>query len=104
MARFDVCKSRDRRSAASIPYLLVVQHDLFDDLKTRLVIPLARRKAVPKPLTGLHPLVEVLGDKVVLLTTEMAGVPSSTLGPVVASLAGERAVIIAAIDFLISGA
>ena len=104
MARFDVCKNRDRRSATSIPYLLVVQHDLFDDLATRLVIPLARRKTVPKPLTGLHPLVDVLGDKVVLLTTEMAGVPRATLGPRVASLAADRAVIIGAIDFLVSGA
>ncbi len=104
MARFDVCKNRDRRSATALPYLLLVQHDLFDDLATRMVIPLARRKAVPKPLTGLHPLVDVLGDKVVLLTTEMAGVPASALGPVVASLAADRAVIVAAIDFLISGA
>jgi toxin CcdB len=102
--RFDVCKNPDRRTAQAIPYVVVVQHDLFDDLATRLVIPLGRRKTVRKPLSGLNLEFEVLGERVVLLTTELAGVPRAALGPVVSSLAAHRAAILGAIDFLISGA
>jgi hypothetical protein len=38
------------------------------------------------------------------MVPEMAGVPRSTLGPVVGSLASESPTILAAVDFLISGA
>ena len=104
MARFDVCANRDRRSARTIPYLLVLQHDLFDDLATRLVVPLLRADEVARPMTGLNPVLELDGERLVLMVPELAGVPRSTMGPVVGSLAHEGPTILAAVDFLISGA
>lgn len=103
MARFDVCENQDRRSAGAIPYLLVIQHDLFDGLATRLVVPLFRPEEVPRPMSGLNPVLELDGEPLVLMVPEMAGVPRATLGPVVGSLADQGPTILAAVDFLISG-
>ena len=103
MARFDVYQNANRATARDVPLLLDVQHDLFERLGTRMVIPLFTEKAVKKPMTRLNPTFEVAGMRVVLMTPEMAGVPSAVLGPRVGSLAGESAAILGAVDFLLTG-
>lgn len=57
MARFDVGRNGDRRTEPSIPYLLVLQHDLFDGLVTCLVVPLFRASEVKRPMKGLNPTI-----------------------------------------------
>jgi toxin CcdB len=51
----------------------------------------------------LTPIVEVDGKRHVMVTQQLAGIAKSHLGQQVASLASQRNVIIAALDFLISG-
>jgi toxin CcdB len=103
MARFDVHRNANRATVEDFPYLLDVQADLFADLKSRLVVPLIPQAAIAKPMTRLNPAFTVQGRKVVMATTDLAGVPVSALGDKVASLLGESAVIIGAIDFLLTG-
>lgn len=100
MAQFDVYKNTNEDSNERVPYVLDIQHDLLDNLSTRVVIPLVRDI---KPLSHLSPTVEVQGMKLVLSTAEMASVPLAVLGEKVASLAEFRQDIIGAVDFLITG-
>jgi toxin CcdB len=101
--RFDVYRNPNRETREEFPYLLDVQADLFSELATRLVVPLARRTAVRSPLTRLNPIFPVEGKPVVMLTTEIAGVPVAALGAKVSSLAENAVDIVGAIDFLLTG-
>ena len=103
MAQFDVYRNRNRRTQAEIPYLLDLQHALLDPLATRVVAPLVRADAFGKPARVLNPVFRVEGKRVIMSTAELAGVPAKSLGRLVASMASERAAIVAAIDVLWSG-
>jgi len=104
MAQLEVFANPDKGSRRRIPYLLDVQHDLLDGLTTRVVVPLAK----PDVLAGhaidrLTPTVEVGGQKLVMLTPELAGVPKTALGKRVGELERFRAEIIGALDMLLTG-
>ena len=101
MPQFDV--SRNPRSR-QYPLLLDVQADLLAQLATRVVVPLVRLKRPGAgPITRLNPVATIHGKEYVLLFQEIAAIPKSALGGVVASLATRRAEIIAAIDLLFTG-
>jgi toxin CcdB len=104
MAQFDVYRNANPATRTRIPYLLDVQSDLLEPLATRVVVPLARPEVLGgKPAERLSPGFEVEGRRLLMLTPELAGVPRKALGEPVASLAGERHAIIAALDLVFTG-
>lgn len=104
MAQFTVHKNTNPQTRSAIPFLLDVQSDLLSDLETRVVVPLCPASAVRgKPLRGLTPILQIEGASYILLTPQLAGIPRSELGAVVASVEHNRFEIIAAIDFLVTG-
>jgi toxin CcdB len=104
MAQFDVYQNKNSRSKAMYPLLVDVQAELLDELQTRVVIPLTKLPALVRtPIGGLVPTVKVSNTNYLLLTPELAGVPVSSLGKAVANILGQRLVIIAALDLLITG-
>jgi toxin CcdB len=98
MAQFDVYANPVGRG-----YLLDVQADILDDLKTRLVVPLMPAAKGPPALKRLHPEFEIDGQRTIMATHLMAAVPLDELRDLVGSLAPERYAIIGAIDFLLGG-
>jgi toxin CcdB len=106
MAQFDVhvAPGRDR---AAVPYVVVVQSRRFDQLGTRVVIPLMAVRTQPRT-EGLTvtPAFTVEGSVVYLNPLEIQTVPRSRLGKLVASLADDNASgrIISAMDEVISRA
>ena len=61
-------------------------------LGTRLVVPLYRQDATGGlPITRLCPVVSFLGQALVALVPELAGIPLRELGPVVGELSPHRA-------------
>jgi toxin CcdB len=104
VGQFSVFKNKNPRSKAAFPFLVDVQSDLLDDLRTRVVIPLAKAPALAKkPISTLSPLVEVQGQKYVLLTPQLAGISRSDLGAEVTNITEQRNAVIAALDCLITG-
>ncbi|MCL4184436.1 MAG: CcdB family protein [Burkholderiaceae bacterium] len=103
MPQFDVYRNPDTSSRARFPFLLDIQSDLLDSLATRVVVPMASAANDATPMSQLMPVFEVEGQRVVLRTTEIAGVPRKAVGRHVTSLAGHRHEIVAALDVLISG-
>ena len=84
------------------PFLLDVQSDFLNDLKTRLVIP-AVMQTNHKPISRLNPQFIWENEQYLLITQEMAAIPSNNLGERVTDLQVLRGEIMAAIDLLITG-
>jgi toxin CcdB len=101
MAQFDVHRNPGPDSK-HVPYLLDVQSDLLSDVLTRIVVPLARATVHPKAVR-LYPEFEVEGVRVIMLTTDLAGVGKSEIGARVSSLAEHRDTIRDALDFAFQG-
>jgi len=104
VAQFSVYRNKNARTKATFPYLVDVQSDLLEPLNTRVVIPMTKAAALTrKPVSHLTPEVSFNGDRYVLMTPQLAGVGRAELGSHAGTLVDERQVIMAAIDFLITG-
>jgi toxin CcdB len=103
MAQFDVFLNINSQTKKYIPYLLDIQADLLSDLATRIVVPLADSKQFDKTMKYLHPHFIIENKQVVMITTEMAGVPTKILGNKIVSLTNYRQDIINALDFIFTG-
>jgi len=101
MARFDVYAF----GGPDVPFVIDVQADFLNTLKTRLVIPLIPKDSyVGKPLDRLHPTLLLDDSNYLLMTTDMAALPISRLGEKVSNLEDScRLTITNAIDFLLQG-
>lgn len=103
MAQFDAHENLNLETQQLVPYLLNVQADLLDGLRTRMVVPLLTLSGVGSPIGHLNPQFKIKRISVVMATAEMAGVDLHILGEKVCSLQDRRNDIIAALDFLFSG-
>jgi len=102
--RFDVFRNPSTVSAKKMPYLLVVQSDLLQEMETCAVLPLARAQAAKASASErLNPEFEIENMPVVQLTQLIAAVPVSALRKHVANLEPQRDAILRALDFLFSG-
>jgi toxin CcdB len=103
MAQFSVYRNK-AASGTQIPYLLDVQSGLLDQLETRVVVPLYRLDAFKgKVFTKLTPVFEIEGVRVIMMTSELAGVQKKQLGSEAHSLVRHHDEIVAALDMLIFG-
>ena len=98
MARFDVYAG----VGAEEGYVVGVQAPLLYDLATRIVIPLLPRDTT-LAVRELNPTVDVGGRSFMLMTQELAAIPSSLLRQPVVSLADRRDDITRALDTLFTG-
>ncbi len=104
MPQFSIYRNRNAQTKSVFPLLLDIQSDLLDDLPTRAVIPLTQSSGVThKPLSRLTPFIKVEEKAYMLLTYQLASVAKSVLGPAVSDASTDRGVIVAALEFLISG-
>jgi toxin CcdB len=98
MARYDVFAGSAKGS-----YLLDVQTDLIEHLKTRMVVPLLPAEAAPSPVKKLHPVFEIGGRRLVMATHLMAAVPTVQLKESRFNLAKHHDEIVGALDMLFQG-
>jgi len=105
VSQFTVHRNRNAATRARFPLLLDVQTDLLEELGTRVVIPLTPATAAARrsALQTLTPTCTVDGREYLLVTPQLAGIAARELGQPVADLSVERATIIAALDFLVTG-
>lgn len=104
MEQFTLYKNENKNSKKAYPYFVDVQSDLLSDLNSRIVLPLAAQKTL-KNLNAkkLCPIIEIDGDKFILLTHQMTSVPSTILKKKAGSLEHYRYDILGAIDLLLTG-
>lgn len=104
MSQFILYKNLNKTTASTYPYFVDVQNELLSTLNSRLVIPLTPLDLLDqKAPSHLCPTIHIAQGDFVVLTQQMASVPTNILAEPVADLGNFRTEIIAAIDFLITG-
>lgn len=103
MQQFDVLENNNPDTRDHVPYLLLLQANLFKELATQVVAPLISVDRYGSRLDWLTPLVMVGTSEYVVSIPELAGVPASVIGDRVASAESQRQEFISALDFLFTG-
>lgn len=99
MAQFDIYKNIGKNQE-QVPYLLDIQNDILRDLNTRVVIPLGHNKPYND---NVNPKFIINNQELTMMTTKIATIPLSAVGDKITNLEDQRAKILNAIDFLITG-
>ncbi len=104
MAQFDAYENPSVAQREAFPYFVVLQSDQLDHFSTRLAMPLTR---APSPAAHtpkrLAQAVTVRGERLYLAPHLVAALPRNLLRRPVASLRGEAAALVDALDAVISG-
>ncbi len=104
MAQFSVYHNKNAQTKKEYPFLLDIQSNLLHGLATTVVVPFVKfEQGRTKMLSGLTPVFTLGQDDYIMLTPQIAGIQRQALGKLAFELEQERANIISAIDFLISG-
>jgi toxin CcdB len=86
-----------------MPFVAILQSDLAETGRDRVVAPLASRAAMPTVAGRLIPIVEVANQDYALLVPSLTALPMADLRQVVANLAADRERILTALDYLFIG-
>lgn len=97
MARFDVYRGDE-----TVDFFLDCQADALRHFDSRFVVPLMLAEPT-RQADRLHPIFEVEGDRVVMVTQLASAIPTRSLRGKVTNLDDQHFTIIAALDVLIGG-
>ena len=104
MAQFDVYENPNAANRAVFPYLIQIQSDQLSAFSTRLVMPLQRMKLKPDALPRrLSQPVDIKGERLYPSAHFVAAILANLLKKPVASILADRAVVLDALDAVISG-
>jgi toxin CcdB len=101
--QFDVFANPIAAVRRHYPYVVILQSDFVDGGRERIVAPLVPRKSLPAVAGRLTPIVALESSEFVVLVPALAGVRRHDLRVRVASLAGARTEVLAAVDLLFFG-
>jgi toxin CcdB len=105
MRQYDIFENPSPKSRKAVPMLIVLQHDRAWETSSVVVaalVPLATAKSMAK--SRLYPTISVGGrGDCVMLTPNLATIPRSVLGTVIANADDAHRRIIDAIDMLFTG-
>jgi toxin CcdB len=96
-AQFDVYHLTDQS------LVVLLQNDIVDVFRTRLVAPLIPTKKAGRLIRGLNPVIQIEQKDYVLMPQLLAAVPITELGRFIATIAHQRDDIIRALDLLFTG-
>jgi toxin CcdB len=103
MRQFDVLENPIPRARRTLPFVAILQSDLAETGRDRVVAPLAPSTEMPRLAGRLIPIVKVENQDYALLVPSLTALPVADLWQVVASLAHDRERILAALDYLFIG-
>jgi toxin CcdB len=100
--QFDVHSNVFAETEADPPFLVNLQSDHLDSLRTVVVAPMWEASGA-RPRSPVHVALRFAGDRYWLAINELAFVRSASLGAIAGNIAGERDTIIRALDLLFTG-
>lgn len=104
MSQFDVFQNPDPASQKRIPYVVVLQPNLLDDIENHVVAPLRlKHDTAFVPVLRLNPVIDIDGIEYLVRLQDIATVPRRMLKTRVTNLSSQRDEILAALDFLFTG-
>jgi toxin CcdB len=101
--QFDVYRNPIPSRRAIAPFVAVIQADIADTGRERIVAFLVPRPALRAATGRLMPIVEIEGKDFVLLVPSLTGIPVAELKAPLGSLAAYRDAIVEALDWLFLG-
>lgn len=103
MPQFDVFTNPITRARRAYPFVMVLQSDLAETGRERIVAPLAPRARLTGSAGRLTPHVKVSGVEHVVLIPSMTAVATDDLRDLRGQLSSYRDGIVAALDYLFLG-
>lgn len=104
MEQFDVYVNPSPSTRNAFPFIVDIQNPIISELATRIVIPLGRISYFKhEQMEGLTPVIEYEEEKFLLLTAQIASIPTKKLKNPVGSLSQFRDEIVSSLDFAITG-
>ena len=104
MSQFDVYVNPSNKTKKLFPYLVDIQNPIISELATRIVVPLGNADAFKNEyMTKLTLELDFNDEKLILLTPQIASIPSKLLKKPVGTVEHLRNDIISALDFAITG-
>jgi toxin CcdB len=103
MAQFDVFANPVPTARRAYPFVVVLQSDLAEGSRDRVVAPLAARQAMAPVAGRLTPVVRIGADEYVVLVPGLTTVSARDLLEAAGSLAEARSELLAAVDYLFLG-
>jgi toxin CcdB len=103
MTQFDVFVNPVPHARRTYPYVVILQSDLSDIGRERIVAPLALKTRVPGSVGRSTPHVMVSDVEHVLFVPKMTAVPAADLRELRGQLSQHRESIVAALDYLFLG-
>ena len=104
MAQFDVFQNPSKTTRKHYPYVVDIQNPVISDIATRIVIPLGIMSMFKgEYMSKLTLEIDFDDQKYILLTPQLASIPSKHLKNPVGTIKHLRDDIIASLDFAITG-
>jgi len=91
------------RTRRAFPFIAVLQADIAEEGRGRIVAPMAPRARLPGAVGRLLPVVRYEGEDFYLALEAMISLPVRVLRNPVGSIAGHRDAITRALDWLFTG-
>ena len=103
MSQYDVFDNPIPRARRAFPFVAILQSELADTGRDRIVAPLVPRNRMSATVGRLTPIVKVGGVDHVLLVPRMTAVCATDLRALRDRLTSHRGEIVAALDYLFLG-
>ncbi|HDG1672869.1 TPA: CcdB family protein [Kluyvera cryocrescens] len=102
--QFDVYRNPSERTKLLYPYIMVVQHDYYGSLATRLVLPLSGHSYLKDYYHQVTPLVNIDFQTLAINAPAMTSIDKSKLNKrqFVCNLHSARSSVISALDALVT--
>ena len=102
--QFDVYRNPSPLTNKLWPYYMVVQNDYYEDLATRVIMPLAKNYLLPKWHDSVVPKVNIEFETLVLCAPMLTSIKTKSIAPAdyICNLRAARNDVIHAIDSLIT--
>jgi toxin CcdB len=102
--QFNVYKNNSAATNKQLPYYMVVQHDCYDDLATRIIIPLIRRRSLPLWQSRAAPCINIDFESFLIYEPMITNLETGKMSSkdFVCNLQLARRDVIAALDALIT--
>jgi toxin CcdB len=103
VSQYDVFDNPIPQARRAFPFVAVLQSELADTGRDRMVAPLVPRARMTGAVGRLTPVVKVVGVEHILLVPRMTAIVATDLRTVIDGLTAYRSDIVAALDFLFLG-
>ena len=104
LRQFNVYRNTSTATRDKLPYYMLIQDDYYDDLDTRVIVPLARVNKLPLWQSQLAPAVNIDFETFLIYSPMITNLNNNKINPndFVCNLRNTRHEVIAAIDRLLT--